>query len=245
MYAKQVMRALGRTGSKKTLPGSALVQKTFEVCHVETVSQKLIFAGIGIPIVFWVTLTLCGILFGEYSHFSNLVSELGATGTRTQALFSSGLLLCSTLSLVFVVGLFQECQKVQISTIPALVILTFTFSIAGAAIYPLPHPLHGILGSPSVFLFLSPVLAVVLWRRVPSLKRVRLFSVFSFLIMSLGFLAFFPGVLENYPGLKQRFFHVGWSTWFGYLAIEFSGLLGNVGNEQNKSGPGPIGAGRA
>lgn len=186
--------------------------------------QKISLAGIVVPIVFWATLTLCGILFEDYSHYSNLVSELGAIGSGTQVLFSSGLLFCSVLSLVFVLVLYQECQKNRISTIPVLVILTFTFSIAGAAIFPLPHPLHGILGSASVFLFLSPLLAVILWRRVQILERVRLFSVFSFLIMSFGFIAFFPGVLEDYPGLKQRVFHVGWSTWFGYLALEFSGV---------------------
>ncbi len=198
---------------------------------MDSSTQRIIFAGIGIPIVFWVTLILCGVLIGDYSHFSNLVSELGTTGASTQVLFSSGLLFCSTLSLVFVFALYRECQHFQISTIPVLVILTFTFSIAGAAIFPLPHPLHGILGSPSVFLFLSPLLAVILWREVPSLKRMRLFSVCCFLIMSLGFLALFPDVLENDPGLKQRFFHVGWSIWFGYLAIEFSGILGKIGKE--------------
>jgi len=38
----------------------------------------------------------------------------------------------------------------------------------------------------------------------------------------LGFLAYFPDLLPQYPGLKQRFFHVGWSVWFIYLSTAFS-----------------------
>ena len=190
-----------------------------------SVQKQLIYTGFGIPLLFWGTLALCGILFGEYSHFSNLVSELGAAGTRTQVLFSLGLLFCSILSLAFVVGLYRECRKAQMSVMPVLFVLTYTFSIAGAAIYPLPHRLHGVLGSPSIFLILSPVLAFLLWRQTSSLAGIRLFSILSFLIMSLGFLAFLPSVLESYPGLKQRFFHAGWSLWFAYLSVGFSGIL--------------------
>jgi len=41
-------------------------------------------------------------------------------------------------------------------------------------------------------------------------------------IMSLGFLAFYPTILGSLPGLKQRFFHVGWGIWFIYLSISFT-----------------------
>jgi hypothetical protein len=46
-------------------------------------------------------------------------------------------------------------------------------------------------------------------------------SAMSFLIMPLGFLAYFPDLMAPYPGLKQRFFHVGWSVWFIYLSVAF------------------------
>jgi hypothetical protein len=42
--------------------------------------------------------------------------------------------------------------------------------------------------------------------------------------MLAGLLTLLPNVLENYFGLKQRFFHVGWSLWFGYLSLKFLGL---------------------
>lgn len=209
------------------------------------VQKQLLYAGMYAPIVFWGTLALCGIRLGEYRHLSRLVSELGAVGTSTQVLFTAGLLLCSALSLAFVIGIHRECRSARISTVPALVILTFTVSIAGAGIYPMPHRLHGVLGSPSVLLLLSPVLAVLLWRRASFLAGLRLFSALSFLVMSLGFLAFVPGILEEYPGLKQRFFHAGWSIWFVYLSVGFSGIFERGGRKQAGSRLGATGAGSA
>lgn len=200
---------------------------------MKTTRNQFIYAGVLIPIVFWSTLGLCGILREDYSHLSNLVSELGALGTPTQLLFTLGLCLCSLLSLVFVLGLYRACRNAQISVIPILVILTYTFSIAGAAIFPMPHRLHGILGLPSAFLLLSPILAVVLWKEKSSPVGMLLFSGLSFLMFALGFLVFFPDVLDDYFGLKQRFFHAGWSIWFAYLSIGLSGILERTAKGQN------------
>lgn len=178
-------------------------------------------AGMLVPITFWLTLALCGSKHNNYSHLSNMVSELGATGTKTKKQFAIGLILSSVFSLIFIIGLIQECRVLQLNTIPVFLILTFTVSIAGAAIYPLPHRLHGILGSPSMGLFLSPGLACILWRQEPSLRGLLPISILSLLTMLLGILVLFPHVLSKYTGLKQRFFHIGWSIWFVYLSIAF------------------------
>jgi hypothetical protein len=50
-------------------------------------------------------------------------------------------------------------------------------------------------------------------------------AITSLLIMSLGFLAFMPEVLNSYIGIKQRFFHIGWSVWFVHLSYSFTRLL--------------------
>lgn len=181
-----------------------------------------ISAGYFVPLVFWLTLALCGTKHDNYNHLSNIVSELGAADSKTRVLFAVGLLLCSALSIVFVVGLVQELRELQMSIIPALLILTFSFSIAGAAIFPMPHRLHGLLGSPSIALFLSPGLASILWRQ--STLPIGLFpiSMVSMLTMLLGLLVFFPRILSKHIGLKQRFFHIGWSFWFVYLCVVFN-----------------------
>ncbi len=183
--------------------------------------RYLLALGSVIPVVFWGTLTVCGYLMGEYNHLTRLVSELGAIGTRTQYIFTAGLLACAVLSILFVVGLCQECKKIKINTIPALIILSFSLSIGGAAIFPLPLRMHLIMGMPSILLFLSPLAALVLWRGEKQPAGLRVWAIVSLAVMLLGFLAFLPDVLGAYPGLKQRIFHFGWSLWFIGLSRAF------------------------
>lgn len=183
--------------------------------------RYLLALGSIIPVIFWGTLTVCGYVLGNYNHLTRLVSELGAMGTRTQYMFMAGLLACAVLSVFFVVGLCQECKKKEISTVPALLILLFSLSIGGAAIFPLPLLLHQIMGMPSVLLFLSPLAALVLWRKDKQPSGLRIWAIVSLAIMLLGFMAFMPDVLGAFPGLKPRFFHFGWSLWFIGLSRAF------------------------
>ncbi len=191
-------------------------------------TKYLLYFGNSIPVVFFVTTLVCGFIMGDYNHLSGMISELGAIGTPSQLMFSAGLLLCSVLSLFFVIGLYRTCKSTGINVIPVLIILFFSISIAGAAIFPLPLRLHLIMGMPSILLILSPLMSLILWSEIKQLSNIKLMSIFSLFVMSLGFLVFFPDLLSNYPGLKQRFFHVGWSIWFCYLSFSFIRLLENV-----------------
>jgi hypothetical membrane protein len=184
-------------------------------------TKYLLALGSVIPVIFWGTLTVCGYVLGDYNHLTRLVSELGAIGTRTQYMFTAGLLACAVLSVLFVIGLGGECKKRGISMIPALIILSFSLSIGGAAIFPLPLRMHLVMGMPSILLFLSPLAALVLWRGGKLPVGLRIWTIVSLAIMLLGFLAFMPDVLGAYPGLKQRFFHLGWSLWFIGLSRTF------------------------
>jgi hypothetical membrane protein len=183
--------------------------------------RYMLALGSVIPVVFWGTLTVCGYVLGDYNHLTRLVSELGEIGTRTQYLFTAGLLACAVLSVLFVIGLCEECKKREISMIPALIILSFSLSISGAAIFPLPLRMHLIMGMPSVLLFLSPMAELFFWRGKKMPARLQIWAIVSLTIMLLGFLAYMPDVLGAYPGLKQRLFHLGWSLWFLGLSQVF------------------------
>jgi hypothetical membrane protein len=189
-----------------------------------TSTLYLVCLGAAIPLVFAGTLLACGLLLGHYNHLSRQVSELGAIGTPTQGLFSVGLLCCSLLSVFFVLGLGRACKALGMSLLPVALILPFSISIAGAGLFPLPLRMHLIAGFPSVLLVLSPLLALLLWRDGQALSGFQPVAALSLLVMSLGFLAFFPNVWAAYPGLKQRLFHVGWSLWFFYLSYRFASL---------------------
>jgi hypothetical membrane protein len=188
-------------------------------------TKFMLSLGSLIPVVFFATTIICGFIMGDYNHLIRMVSELGAIGTPSQYVFSAGLVVCSALSVVFVVGIFRVCKESGLSVIPAIIILSYTISIAGAGIFPLPLRLHLIMGFPSTILFLSPLMSLFLWSREKNLPYIKIMSIVGFLIMSLGFLAFMPEFLSNYSGLKQRLFHIGWSVWFIYLSYSFINLL--------------------
>jgi hypothetical membrane protein len=184
-------------------------------------TRYMLALGSVIPVIFWGTLVVCGSVMGDYDHMTRQVSELGAMGTRSQYVFMAGLLACSILSILFVIGLCRACGELKISIIPALLILSFSLSIGGAAIFPLPLRMHMIMGMPSVLLFLSPLAALILWRGGKRPAGLGTWTIVSLLVMLLGFLAFMPEVLSAFPGVKQRFFHLGWSVWFLSLSRTF------------------------
>jgi len=187
-------------------------------------NKLLIYSGFLIPFVFWLTTIVCGFIIGDNNHLTKQVSELGAIGTKSQYFFTFGLVLCSILSLFFIIGLYNTAKQIGLNTTPIFLLLTFSFSICGAALFPFPLKLHGILGMPSVMLFLSPLLTLFLWKtkKIPSIKYI---SIITLVIMLLGFSVYLPNFLGESLGLKQRFFHVGWSIWFVYLGSVFTGLI--------------------
>lgn len=190
--------------------------------------QNLLKTGYAIPIVFWLTLFFGGLIYNDYHHFRNLVSELGTIGSKTQYLFTTGLVISAILSVFFGIGLLLICKLKGLNKLPVYVIFTFTFSIAGAAIFPLPLRMHLHMGMPSILLFLSPLLAAILWNKKIEIKKFTGMTLLVFFIMSLGFLSFFPDLWPEYPGLKQRFFHVGWTVWFIYLSFVFTRLSTSI-----------------
>lgn len=182
--------------------------------------KQLLYLGFLVPIIFWTTTIVCGLMIDDYNHFKWLVSELGALGTRTQYLFTTGLVLSAFLNVFFIIGLWKYCKRLQLSLIPILFLLLYSF-IAGPALFPMPLRLHGIVGTPFPFLMLSPLLALILWRKKEHLLKIRTVAIISFIIMMLGFLIFVPNFLNEYFGLKQRFLYLGWSLWSVYLSYRF------------------------
>jgi len=180
--------------------------------------------GFAVPALFFVVIMGCGLLYPNYSQLSQQVSILGAEGTVTQYYFTIGLVLCALLSLIFIWGLMRVCRRNHLNTLPVFLLFSYSFSIAGAGIFPLPNPWHGLLGSPSFLLLLSPPLAWYFWRRQAVLPHLGLFVIVVMVLFTAGFSIFFPDFFGNYLGVKQRFFHLGWMLWFSYLAVAFVSL---------------------
>ncbi|OQB55678.1 MAG: hypothetical protein BWX98_02011 [Candidatus Aminicenantes bacterium ADurb.Bin147] len=182
--------------------------------------KYLLIFGLLSPLVFWITTILCGLRLEGYNHFTWLVSELGALGTRTQVIFTFGLVLSSILNFVFVIGSFKFCKMRQLNLIPVIFLLFYSF-LAGPALFPMPLRLHGIVGIPFPLIMFAPIVSLIFWRKKEYLVKIRVIAIISFLIMLLGFLIYFPNILPGYFGLKQRFLYAGWTVWSVYLSFRF------------------------
>ena len=187
-------------------------------------TKYLLYFGILIPIVFWSTTFICSTILGDYNHLSRMVSELGELGTKTQHLFAIGLTLCGVFCIPFVIGLYRSCKLIGLSYIPIIFIL-FYATIAGPAIFPYPLKLHGILGIPSILIIFSPLLSFYLWTGNPKPSALKFMSLVSLTVMLMGFSVLVPDFLDQYFGIKQRFFHLGWSLWFICLSSSFIVLI--------------------
>jgi len=185
----------------------------------------LLSLGIWIPVLFWTGAIIGGLIHGSYNHFSQVVSEIGAVGTRSEVFMSALTILLSVLSLYFIAGLIIACKRSKINILPVLTIFSFTIMFFFTGMFPMGNPLHVVTGPVFLFLNLGTLLAVILWRD-PGLRPVQGLSLLSFVLLSLIALKFVPYLQAQYPGLIQRFAHLGWSVWFIALAIGFRRYLG-------------------
>jgi len=82
-------------------------------------SQSLVslglLSGTAVPIIFWSKVFICSMILGNYNHVTRMVSELGELGTRSQYVFTAGLVLCAILSLYFTFTLIWLCKQLELS----------------------------------------------------------------------------------------------------------------------------------
>jgi Protein of unknown function (DUF998) len=165
-----------------------------------------------------------GFIHGNYNHLHNVVSEPGAIGTRSEIFMSTAEILISILSVFSVIGFFKTCKQIGIHVIPIMTILSLSISMLWAALFPMHHELHGTLGPIPFFLNAGVLFAIILWKG-KKLLTLRLVSLISFLLMSLILLRFIPNLRDNWEGLIQRLFYLGWSIWSIALSLIFIQML--------------------
>lgn len=184
----------------------------------------LLYLGIISPLLFWLVTITGGFIHGNYNHFHNVVSELGAIGTRSEIFMSIAEMLISILSVFSVIGFFKGCKQIGLSVIPVLTMLSMPISMLWTAFFPMHHELHGTLGPIPLFLNIGEFLAIILWKG-RKLLTLRIVSLISFILMSLLILRFIPNLRGNWEGLIQRVFYLGWSIWSIALSLIFIQML--------------------
>ena len=180
----------------------------------------LLWLGTITPLLFWLATTTGGYIHGNYNHLHDVVSELGAIGTRSEIFMSTAELLIAILSVFSVIGFYKACRQTGLNVIPVLTILSLSISMIWAAIFPMHHELHGTLGPIPLILNIGVLLSVFLWRG-KKFRSLRLLSFISFLLMMLILLRTIPNLRGQWEGLIQRLFYLGWSTWSIGLSLIF------------------------
>ncbi len=180
----------------------------------------LLYLGIITPLLFWLATITGGFLHGDYNHFHNVVSELGAIGTRSEIFMSIAELLISILIVFSTIGYFIACKQTGINVIPVLTLISLSLSMCWAAVFPMHHELHGMLGPIPLILNAGVLLSVFLWKG-KKMVILRPFSLISLLLMLMIILRFIPNLRGNWEGLIQRFFYLGWTVWSIALSLIF------------------------
>ena len=155
-----------------------------------------------------------------FSLFVHALSDMGARGAVTAPIFNGGLLVGGTLGIGFVAALLLDIEHPIRAAGAIFGILAMMF-MALVGVFPLPHPLHGVVAIP-FFVCLS--LAVLLWgggdyaagREVRGLIFV-LFGVLH--LVSWAWWAIFPWFP---PGIAipELVGAGGFALWGGWLATE-------------------------
>jgi len=171
------------------------------------------------PVAFWITTLVSGYIHGHYNHAKNVISELGALGTRSEVITSTSLVLIAIMCVLFSVGFYRASRRLGRTTIPSVLSFAMPMSLVWAAIFPLGNEFHSATGPLPLLVILGSLVGFLGWRDVKAYASVRLFSLISLLIMLLLLLRFTGLFGRHYEGLVQRFFYVGWTLW--YVSVSF------------------------
>lgn len=191
-------------------------------------TKHLLGLGLFVPVLFWISTIIGGLVHGKYSHASDVVSELGALDTRSQVFMSSAELVLAGLTVFFFVGLRRALRVTNRSIIPVIPILLFSVALIGVAFFPLNNEFHAIAGNVSFPLMFAPLLSLVIWRKSDLGSRYKIFTLVSFFCTLCFAFRFIPSINQEFEGLVQRTFYLGWSIWF----VALWALFGKTSNDR-------------
>jgi hypothetical membrane protein len=173
----------------------------------------LLYLGYVSAILFWIVTILSGYIHGNYNHFKNVISDLGAIETKSEIFTSTSLILLSALCILFSIGFYRASRTFRISIIPAILSFFMPLTIFWAAIFPLGNEFHSLTGPLPFLTILGSLLSYLLWKKSREFSELRLLSLISFFVMMLILLRFIKPFGNQFEGLVQRFFYLGWTIW--------------------------------
>lgn len=185
-------------------------------------TRTLLYFGYVGPLAFWVTTFVSGYIHGNYNHFKDAISELGAIGTKSEIITSSLLMLIAVFTILFSIGFYRASRENNLSTIPALLSFVMPFTIIWAGIFAMGNEFHSLTSPLPVLLIFAFLLGYFLWKKALAFKGLAIVSLLCFFISALILLKLLEPFGYQYEGLIQRFFYLGWTIWTVSIAKTLS-----------------------
>ena len=190
--------------------------------------RKLLYCGYAAPLLFWCMTFLSGAIHGNYNHFKNVISELGAIGTKSEIFTSTALMILAVLCILFSTGFYRASQKCGLSVIPAILSFSMPVTMIWAGIFTLGNEFHGLTGPLPFLIIFAFLLTWLLWKKNKQFSALINISLISFSVSTLILLRFIEPFGYVYEGLIQRFFYLAWTIWTISLAWYLSKKLKQV-----------------
>jgi len=183
---------------------------------------KLLYFGYVTVLLFWCMTFLSGYIHGNYNHFKNVISELGAISTKSEILTSSALMILAVSGIFFSVGFYRTSKKFKLSVFPALLSFCMPITMIWAGIFTLGNEFHSLTGALPFLVIGGFLMAYLSWKKNKVFSELSNISLLSFLISTLILLRLIKPFGYEYEGLIQRFFYLAWTIWTVSIAYYFS-----------------------
>jgi hypothetical membrane protein len=183
-------------------------------CYRRRINTRgFLYFGYAAPLLFWCMTFLSGAIHGNYNHFKNVISELGAIGTKSEIFTSSVFILLALLCILFSIGFYSASRKFKLSIIPAILSFSMPVTMIWTAIFTLGNEFHSLTGPLPFLIIFGFLLAYLLWKKNKAFTEASNISLLSFIISTLVLLRLIKPFGYEYEGLVQRFFYLAWTIW--------------------------------
>ena len=207
-------------------------------CYLSTMNKIslrfIALGGIVGPLLFTLTTIICASLRPHYSHISQFISELGATGSPNAYLMNfAGFIPAGLMIALLGLSLILKLPKKFLTITGSVLITVFGICVIIVGIFSNDFPeipegagsmSNMIHNQVSLLMFLLVIIGILIlgisYRKLPSWRGLWLYSVVSSLI-SFGLLVAFIISTQSltYTGIWQRLFLLSIFLWMGIVGL--------------------------
>ena len=214
---------------------SIVLFSTQKIHRQWTLSFCLQLLGIFIPVIYWQGLWGSALLQKDHDWVSDLTFNLETYYSASGNWMAVSAFLAGALGLVWWRLSLRILLKSPISLLPLLPLIILPLGWIGRSLFPDPHPYFSLFANIPFTVGLSPVLALLFWRKL----RTSGWAILSFTLLLLPLLVligrpFFGPYVHDKMGLIQRLFILGWTLWILVISrriATFSQIPGNLTKE--------------